>query len=218
MRCHDRRRLLPSLLAFLTLTAVGISGVLQGGAPARMSARGPSGLPTGSTFREPRGPLPPPWLGRDLDGLLGPLVTLGGDTLAGRIPAGLQVHLLVSDRECYSCLEEIPRLALRLRELGHDDLPARVVALGDRFEARRTLWGMDHVWPVAVSARSEVPGVLGFQATPLRVITLYSRVLYIDMPRDRSGDPGEDDPIEQALTGWVNAVGGRVPGPAGDTG
>jgi hypothetical protein len=142
---------------------------------------------------------PPPWLDRDLPGLLGPLTTLDGDPLDPTVEAGRCLYVLISDRECFACLEELPRLALRLHELDCDGLPVRVVALGDRHEARRTLWGMDHFFPVAISARPEARDCLGFKRTPLRVVTEGGRIVYAG-PAPEAGKEGSD-PLESFLRG-----------------
>ncbi len=140
---------------------------------------------------------PPPWLDRDLPALLGPLTSLDGDPIDPTVEVGRCLSVLVSDRECFACLEELPRLALRLHELDSDGFPVRVVALGDRHEARRTLWGMDHYFPVAVSTRREVRDDLGFERTPLRVVTEGGRIVYAGL----APEPGDEatDPLEPFL-------------------
>ncbi len=120
----------------------------------------------------------PGWLGRDLPELLGPLQTLSGEnaTVSDR---KLTLWVVVGDRECMVCLYELPMIASFCDSLNCSFLSVQAVALGDRYEARRTLWGIETGMPVFVSASSNAVEDLGVYKTPVRILTWYGRVVAI---------------------------------------
>ena len=124
------------------------------------------------------GALYPEWLGRDLQELLGPLQTLSGEHAA--VPdRALTLWVIVGDRECSICLYELPLIASFCDSLQCSFLSVRAVALGDRHEARRTMWGIETDMPVFVSAGSNALMHLGAYMTPVRILTWNGRVVGI---------------------------------------
>ncbi len=150
---------------------VGSNGLIQGGSSQRRDR-----VENGSGIDEPLGVVPDRWLGLDLPCFLNGLSTLTGDTVhAGN--SGLRLWIVIRDRECVSCLDEIPFIASLLDSLDIEGLDAVTVALGDRYEARRTLWGLDTGMPVWVSARTGLLEAIGVDTTPLRIVTWHGRIV-----------------------------------------
>ena len=166
-------RLLPLVLSMILMMVLGIHGVMQKTyVPVEyeeMDYRSDAGI---------NGAVYPGWLGRDLPELLGPLQTLSGEyaTVSDR---ALTLWVLVGDRECSVCLYELPLIASFCDSLHCSFLSVRAVALGDRHEARRTLWGIETDMPVFVSGSSDTVEDLGIHKTPLRILTWYGRVVGI---------------------------------------
>ena len=119
------------------------------------------------------------WFGTEITELLGPLATLEGDSMIVDV-SGLRLWVLVEDRECLSCLDELPLLHILTAQHGCRGTGIAAVALGDRHEARRTLLGLDPGMPVLVATQTSAPEVIDLflaTRTPLRVITWYGRVV-----------------------------------------
>ncbi len=119
------------------------------------------------------------WIGTDITELLGPLVTLEGDSMDADV-SGLRLWVLIEDRECLSCLDELPVLRSLAGHSGDRGVAITAVALGDRHEARRTLLGLDPGMPILVSTQTSAPEVLDLfvsARTPLRVLTWHGRVV-----------------------------------------
>ena len=133
---------------------------------------------TGSRDRAPVNPTGA-WLGTDIASLLGPLITLEGGAMDPG-STGLRLWVLVEDRECLSCLDELPVLSTLAGRSEFRGLEIVTVALGDRHEARRTLLGLEPGMPVRVSTNMSAAAVLDlFEATrtPVRVLTWHGRVV-----------------------------------------
>ena len=166
-------RLLPLVLSMITMMVLGIHGVMQETyVPIEyeeVDYRSDAGI---------NGKVYPGWLGRDLPELLGPLQTLSGEhaTVSDR---ALTLWVVVGDRECTVCLYELPLIASFCDSLHSSFLSVRAVALGDRHEARRTLWGIETGMPVFVSAGRNAMENLGVYMTPVRILTWHGRVVGI---------------------------------------
>jgi hypothetical protein len=150
---------------------IGTNGILQGGSGRR---RGPGVSGSGKGVQAVG--VPERWMGFDLPRGLGELKTLEGDS-AGVGGYGLRVWMVIRDMECISCIEEIPFISSLLDSLDIDGLDAVTVALGDRHEARRTLWGVDAGMPVRVSDHAELLQMIGVDVTPLRIVTWHGRIV-----------------------------------------
>ncbi len=166
-------RLLPLVLSMILMMVLGIHGVMQEtyvpNEYEEMDYRSDAGI---------NGAVYPGWLGRDLPELLGPLQTLSGEH-APVSDRALTLWVVVGDRECTVCLYELPLIASFCDSLNCSFLSVRAVALGDRHEARRTLWGIETDMPVFVSSGSNTMEDLGVNMTPVRILTWYGRVVGI---------------------------------------
>ncbi|MFC1500290.1 hypothetical protein ACFL6T_04655 [Candidatus Zixiibacteriota bacterium] len=139
------------------------------------------------------------WIGTDLRDLLGPLITIEGDSM-DTDASGLRLWVLIADRECLSCLDELPVLHSLAGESGHRGVLSTAVALGDLHEARRTMLGIDSGMPVLVSTQISAPEVLELftaERTPLRVLTWYGRIV------DESDLSVLEKPGESRLVGML---------------
>jgi len=83
----------------------------------------------------------------------------------------------VTDDECPACLEEIPAAAALLDSLALPGADAVAVALGDRFEARRTFWGLQAGIPLVWSSRRDLPASLGIERTPALLLDWCGRIV-----------------------------------------
>lgn len=166
-------RLLPLVLSMILMMVLGIHGVMKEtyvpNEYEEMDYRSDAGI---------NGALYPGWLGKDLPELLGPLQTLSGKH-APVSDRALTLWVVVGDRECTVCLYELPLIASFVDSLNCSFLSVRAVALGDRHEARRTLWGIETDMPVFVSSGSNTMEDLGVDMTPVRILTWYGRVVGI---------------------------------------
>lgn len=150
---------------------VGFNGIIQ-----KSSSPRPDRIENGPGVEEPVGVTPERWPGLDLPRFLNGLRTLTGDT-AHTGSSGLRLWIVIRDTECISCVDEIPFISSLLDSLDIDGLDAVTVALGDRYEARRTLWGIDAGMPVWVSARTDLLEAIGVDTTPLRILTWHGRIV-----------------------------------------
>jgi len=119
------------------------------------------------------------WSGTDFIPFIGPLVGLDGEAVSPDV-SGLRLWVVTEDMECPSCLNELPAVSDLAREMEFTELKVAAVALGDRYEARRTFLGLDVGMPVFVSTSIQVEAMLdhlGAVVTPARVITWYGRVV-----------------------------------------
>ncbi len=137
------------------------------------------------------------WIGTDIAELLGPLVTLEGDSMNADV-SGLRLWVLIEDRECLSCLDELPVLHFLTEHFDDRGVAITAVALGDRHEARRTLLGLDPGMPILVSTQTSAADVLDLfvaTRTPLRVLTWYGRVVE-QSSQSVLEEPGESRLVE----------------------
>jgi len=150
---------------------VGVAGLLHGNVTGDQDR--------GKLVSEVAGPgefTCPAWIGLDLSKLLGPLRTLAGKPVLPLDP-GLRLWILIRDRECIVCLDELPLLAAFVDSLDYIALDVLAVAIGDRHEARRTMWGIETGMPVLVSGHMEALVTIGVLITPLRVLTWHGRIV-----------------------------------------
>ena len=141
----------------------------------------------------------PGWLGIDILAAAGPLVDLTGAPLNPGTPER-RLWVVVSDLECLACLEEIPRIADLVEEKGMGTTQGAVLALGDVFEARRTLWGVDTAGMlVAVSANRDLSASWGGQ-TPMRLLAWHGRL--VEGSLERVDQPGGRESLLRMLDRW----------------
>ena len=163
--------LLPFSAALLLILLLGIHGIMKGDMV-------PDEFYDGSDIGTENGEetIFPEWMGLDLPELLGPLQTLNG---AAAVPphSGLTLWVLIRDRECIACLDELPLLAAFVDSLNSSRLSVLAVAIGDRHEARRNMWGVETDMPVFVTGCDGVLEALGAHDTPLRALTWYGRII-----------------------------------------
>lgn len=145
-------------------------------------------------------PLPAAWAGLDLRRALGALTDLSGEPVAPE-GSGLRLWVLIDDRECLSCLEELQAIARLAERFASGRLSPVIVALGDRHEARRTLLGAEPGLPVVVSAADDLAGRVFEAATPLKVLTWHDRVVgVVERAADRPGGRAE---LSDLLGRWA---------------
>jgi hypothetical protein len=151
--------------ALLLCLLLQLAGGSRGGVPAPILAAGSTDIPS--------------WLGTDLPALLGPLTDLTGAPVVPET-AGLRLWIVVTDRECPVCLEELPVIGAMSELTERGRISAVTVALGDRLEARRTLLGRETGMATFVAgslAAAEALEYFAAAATPLRILTWYGRVI-----------------------------------------
>lgn len=125
----------------------------------------------------PELPVPSPdWLGLDLNTELGDIHYLNGRP-AQVATHGLRLWLVIDDRECFSCLDELPLVSALSDSLEAAGLAAAILAFGDRHETKRTLTGIDFDLPVFVIPTGDLPIGLESYGTPLRLLTWYGRIV-----------------------------------------
>lgn len=116
------------------------------------------------------------WSGLNLVKALEPFRTLHGEGVRVE-DSSLRLWILIQDRECISCLQELPLLDSFIDSLCIEELDAVIVAIGDLHESRRILWGVETGIPVLISDRKDFLGLISRGSTPLRVLTLQNRIV-----------------------------------------
>jgi hypothetical protein len=145
----------------------------------------------------------PDWLGYDLGSGLGKIVRLNGRP-ARLATGGLRLWLVIEDRECFSCLDELPLVSALSDSLAPVGLAAAILALGDRHEAKRTLTGFDFDLPVFVSPNGGLPVGLEAYGTPLRLLTWHGRIVGITA-RGLDTDGGRRE-LQGLLDRWLGGT------------
>jgi len=172
MRDGPRWRIFGPLAGLVLLVMlVGVGGLLRGNITGDQDCRDKVSVVAG-----PEEFACLAWIGLDLAKLLGPLRTIAGESTLLPDP-GLRLWILIRDRECIVCLDELPLLAAFVDSLDYNALDVLAVAIGDRHETRRTLWGIETGMPVLVSGRMEALATIGVLTTPLRVLTWHGRIV-----------------------------------------
>jgi len=155
----------------LLVILLGIHGVMKG----RKEPFDVSGEP-GIETENRNGAVFPEWLGLNLLRLLGPITTLDGDRAEAPEP-GLTLWIIIRDSECLVCLYELPLIAAYVDSLQSAGISMRAVAVGDRLEARRTLWGIEAGMPVYVCGSERIFEAIATYHTPLRILTWHGRIV-----------------------------------------
>ncbi len=143
----------------------------------------------------------PDWLGLDLSSGLGDIHHLNGRP-AQVATHGLRLWLAIDDRECFSCLDELPLVSALSDSLAAVGLATAILAFGDRHETKRTLTGIEFDLPVFVSPTGGLPTGLEAYGTPLRLLTWYGRIVGF-AARGMDTDAGRRD-LQVLLARWLD--------------